>query len=505
VTGPAGPLWSRLSLRWRLLVIGVTGLSVGLLMAGWLLLAVLGWAVDRSVDTSARQTAADIAGLIEVGKLPQPVPVVGSQLVQVVDAQHRVRAGSPGADRLVPLLAPDELSRALSGRRLEISGTRTGLEGPLRVSATATGPAGDPQFVIIAAPVGDIREATQYLRIALLGLFVPLVAGLAAIAWWAIGRTLQPVEALRAGAEEITGQPHAGVEQRLPVPAGRDEIHRLAVTLNGMLDRLGSARLRQRQFVADAAHELRNPVAGIRTQLEVARRHPDGTDWRELTEDLLIDTERLATLADDLLLLARADEWMAARPPVAVPVAEALAVVAARYREAAVPVLVEDGELEDGELKDSELKDGELEDGGPDLKVHADPEDLHRVLTNLVDNAVRHARSEVRLAAAAAAADGRIRITVTDDGPGIPEADRERVFARFVRLDDARAVDDGGTGLGLAIVAELVRRHAGTIRLSDAGPGVRAEVFLPRDISAGTASDSHPSDPNGTRPSAPAQ
>jgi signal transduction histidine kinase len=476
----SGALWSRLSLRWRLMVIGLTGLSVGLLLAGWLLLAVLGWAVDRSVDTSARQTATDIAGLIEVGKLPQPVPVVGSQLVQVVDTQNRVRVGSPGAGWLVPLLEPDELRRALSGRRLVVDGARIGLEGPLRVSAIAAGPATDAQSVIVAVPVGDIREATQYLKVALLGLFAPLVAGLALIAWWVIGRTLRPVEALRAGAEEITGQSNAGAEQRLPVPAGRDEIHRLAVTLNDMLDRLGSARLRQRQFVADAAHELRNPVAGIRTQLEVARRHPDGTDWGELTEDLLIDTERLATLADDLLLLARADEWLAARPPVAVPVAETLAVVAARYREARVPVLVEDA--------------------GPDLKVHADPEDLHRVLTNLVDNAVRYARSEVRLAAVAHA-DDQIRITVTDDGPGIPEADRERVFARFVRLDDARAVDDGGTGLGLAIVAELLRRHAGTIRLGDAGPGVRAEVLLPSDPS--DPSDPSPNGPSDARPGAP--
>jgi signal transduction histidine kinase len=463
-TSSRGPLWGRLSLRWRLLVIGVAGLTVGLLMAGWLLVGVLGWAFDRSVDASAQQTAADVAGLIKVGRLPQPVPVVGSQLVQVVDAQHRVLAGSPGADRLVPLLGPEDLRQALSGQRLEISGIRTGLDGPLRVSATAVG----SQSVIIAAPVGDIREATLYLKVALLCLFVPLVASLAAIAWWVIGRTLQPVEALRAGAEDITGRPNA--EQRLPVPAGQDEIHRLAVTLNGMLDRLGSARRRQRQFVADAAHELRNPVAGIRTQLEVARRHPDGTDWLELTDDLLVDTERLATLADDLLLLARADESSARRPPVAVPVAEALTLVAARYREARVPVRVQDGEVGGG------LAGGEA--GG--LAVRADPEDLHRVLTNLLDNAVRHAGSGVWLAADAQP-DGMVRITVTDDGTGIPEADRERVFGRFVRLDDARAVDEGGTGLGLAIVAELVHRHDGTIRLSDAEPGVRAEVFLAAD------------------------
>jgi signal transduction histidine kinase len=286
------------------------------------------------------------------------------------------------------------------------------------------------------------------------------------------------VEALRSGAEEITGQASADVEQRLPVPPGGDEIHRLAVTLNGMLDRLGAARHRQRQFVADAAHELRNPLAGIRTQLEVARRHPDGTDWLELADDLLIDTERLVTMANDLLLLARADEPRTVRPPAAVPVGPALAAVALRYRQARVPVTVLDEPVGDGVL------------------VRADPEDLHRVLTNLLDNAVRHARSGVWLAVDTSGGRVRVsssplperhqgaqltrylRVSVTDDGPGIPQADRERVFARFTRLDDARA-DDGGAGLGLAIVAELLRRLGGTIELSDAGPGLRAEVLLP--------------------------
>lgn len=456
-----GPLWSRLSLRWRLLVIGVTGLSVSLLLAGWLLLAVLGWAFDRSIDAQARQTSADITGLIEVGQLPQPVPVAGTQLVQVVDTQNRVRAGSPAADRLVPLLQADELALALSGQRLEIDGSRIGLDGPLRVSAVEAGPASDRLSVIVAAPLGDIRKGTVYLRVALLMLFAPLVAVLAVIAWWAIGRTLQPVEQLRTGAEEITGQPNT--DQRLPVPAGGDEIHRLAVTLNGMLDRLGSARRRQRQFVADAAHELRNPLAGMRTQLEVARRHPDGMDWQELTEDLLLDTERLATMADDLLLLARADEGAATRSPVAVPVGEALIAVATRYRTARVPVRCEDAEAATG------------------LLVRADPEDFHRIFTNLVDNAVRYARSGVRLSADPH--DGWVRVTVTDDGPGIPVADRSRVFARFTRLDDARAVDEGGAGLGLAIVAELLRRQGGTIQLDDAGPGLRAEVLLPSAVS----------------------
>jgi signal transduction histidine kinase len=460
--------WQRLGLRWRLLLIGVAGLSAGLALGGWLLLAALQVVSDRSLDAGAGQTASDVAGLIAAGQLPEPVPVAGVQLVQVVDGQDRVRAGSPGVDRLVPLLEPAELTRALSGSQVQISGARVGLDEPLRVLVRPAGSASDRLSVIVAVPLGDTLAAMRTLRVALLVLFLPLVAGLAAIAWWVIGRTLRPVEALRAGAEEITEQAGAEGGGRLPVPAGADEIHRLAVTLNGMLDRLEATRRRQRQFVADAAHELRNPLAGMRTQLEVAQRYPARTDWRELTDDLLTDTELLVRLAEDLLLLAGADEAQASpRQPseaAQVPVVEALSRVAARYRNARVTV----------ELQDV--------DRASNTMACADPGDFHRVMTNLVDNAVRHAASAVRLSAAPERE--QVRITVADDGPGIPVADRERVFRRFTRLDDARAVNDGGVGLGLAIVAELVRRHGGTVRLSDADPGLRVDVVLPTGLSA---------------------
>jgi signal transduction histidine kinase len=475
--------WRRLSLRWRLLLIGVGGVTVGLALGGWLLLAALSVASDRSLDESAEKTASDVAGLIAAGQLSQPVPVAGVQLVQVVDQQGRVLSGSLGVDRLRPLLEPAELARALAGGPLVIPGDRVWLDEPVRVLARPAGPASNRVTVIVAVPLGDTLLAMRTLRTALLVLFPPLVVGLAAVAWWVIGRTLRPVEALRSAAEEITGQGGADAAGRLPVPVGEDEIQRLALTLNGMLDRLEAGRRRQRQFVADAAHELRNPLAGMRTQLEVAQRYPARTDWHELTDDLLTDTELLTGLANDLLLLAGADETSTSPPPSSqtVQVAEILAKVAARYRNARVTVRVEDS------------------DAAQALLACADPDDLHRVLTNLVDNAVRHARSDVRLAAAPAEPDqgqdqyqdpdqdprskqhqDQVQITVTDDGPGIPAADRARVFDRFTRLDDARAFDGGGVGLGLAIVAELVRRHGGTISLGDAEPGLRVEVVLPR-------------------------
>jgi signal transduction histidine kinase len=264
-----------------------------------------------------------------------------------------------------------------------------------------------------------------------------------------VAAALGPVEALRTGAERITGE---GGTDRLPVPDGRDEIHRLAVTLNGMLDRLAAARARQRAFVADAAHELRSPLANMRTELEVAQRLGDPPG----TADLLADVERLTRLVDDLLLLARADDapGLVSREPV--DMAELVRDVAGRYAGTRVPVTVADGEAR---------------------WVEGDPRALRHVVVNLVDNAVRHAASRVTVTVGGTAAG--VELTVRDDGPGIPAGDRERVFERFTRLDDARARDAGGAGLGLAIVRELVRRHDGTVTLTDARPGVRASVHLP--------------------------
>jgi signal transduction histidine kinase len=291
--------------------------------------------------------------------------------------------------------------------------------------------------------------------------FPLLLVLLAVVAWRVIGATLRPVEALRAGAEEITGGARPG---QLPVPASRDEIHRLAVTLNGMLDRLESARVRQRAFVADAAHELRSPLANMRTQLEVAQHLGARTDWPAVADDLLTDTKRLSRLVDDLLLLARADDGTPRPRRSSGPVDLVALVGGVVQRYPAPPVRFEPPD-------------------GP-VWVQGEPDALDRVLANLLDNAVRHAVGEVVVAVLPQrrdGADGHL-VTVTDDGPGIPVADRDRVFDRFTRLDDARTRDDGGAGLGLAIVRELVRRQGGTIHLADAP----ADPLRLADVPAGT-------------------
>lgn len=489
--GPAATWWRRRSLRARLMLISVGGLTAGLLAGAVLLVSVLGAVLQRSADNDSARTASDVAALVRAGVLPHPLPVAGPDQVQVVDAKLRVRAASIGADRLVPMLTPAEMERAWAGERLVIDGARLGLSGPVRVFAASTDTPADPQTVLVARSLTDVRRGIGLVRTSLIVALPLLVAGLAALVWRICGAVLRPVEALRRTAEEITdlpaprppspdqlGSDHRSSDQRgsapkaarLPVPAGDDEVHRLAVTLNRMLDRLAAARARQREFVSDAAHELRSPLANLTTQLEVALRLGAGADWPAVAADLLADTTRMARLVDDLLVLARADEG-APRRDVAVELGALLGDVAQAYPTVAYAAPQDP------------------------LWIRGEPDALRRIVGNLLDNAVRYAPTAVTLAVAAGA-DG-VEVTVTDDGPGIAEPDRDRVFERFVRLDSGRARPrDGGAGLGLAIVRQLVHRHGGTVTLEDAtiedatpkdavgrpgavAPGLRVRVRLP--------------------------
>ncbi|HET8598781.1 MAG TPA: HAMP domain-containing sensor histidine kinase [Segeticoccus sp.] len=422
-----------MSLRIRLLLLGLTGVAVALAVGAVALYGALTLAVHHTLDDNARTTATDVVQLIRENGPVDPLPVSGAQIVQVVDSRGRVVTASANADRLIPVLRPAERKAARAGHTETVPGSRTGLSGPLRVVGEPLG----SRTVLVAVPVGDVQNAQHVLRNSLLVTYPVLLVVLALIAWWLIGRTLHPVESLRSGAERISGQNR---DERLPVPHSADEIHDLAVTLNDMLDRLATTRARQQQFVADAAHELRSPLASMRTQLEVAQHLGEGG---ELPAELLQDVARLTALVDDLLVLARLDA--VERPHAAPESFDLRALVTdllSRYAGARVPV--------------------SLTPGAPTY-VRADPEEVRRIVTNLLDNAVRHANSGVAVAISVAGHLGEV--TVSDDGPGIPPEERERVFERFARLDDARSRDAGGTGLGLAIARELARRSGGDVSL----------------------------------------
>ena len=450
-----------LSLRARLMIIGLVGVGTALIMGGLAFFGALTYSVNRTLDNEALASADEVAAMVNENKLPSPIPVSGAQVVQVVDSQQRVIGGSVTADRLTPLLRSTELTTALGGEAVVLDGARLGMSEPVRVRAIQTGPASAPVSVIVGLPYGDVLAARTALRNALLITFPLLLGALAGIAWRVIGWTLRPVEQLRAGAEEISRTRRIsgpGERERLPVPYAADEIHALAITLNEMLDRLAETQERQRAFVADAAHELRSPLASVQAQLEVAQRLGEGGT---LPADLMVDVKRLSGLVEDLMLLARADADT--RPPArlaAVDARDLMAELTMTYRNARVPVTLQ---------------------ADQPVIIMCAAEELRRAISNVLDNAVRHAATRVEVEVTTSVDHDQAVISVSDDGPGIQPADRERVFERFTRLDDSRGRSSGGAGLGLAIARELVTRAGGTVALTAARPPwqTRAELRLP--------------------------
>ena len=296
--------------------------------------------------------------------------------------------------------------------------------------------------VIVAASAEGIDRTVERLRDAI-WIAVPIAMLLTGLATWLLaGRALRPVRAIT----EQTGRIRSGtLHERVPVPTSNDEVSALAGEMNDMLDRLYSDDRRRRQFVADASHELRSPIASIHTQAEVALAHAPDDDARDLAAGVLAEAERLGTIVDDLLALARHDETLA--PPGGVVDLDDI-VIACASRTRRVPV------------------DTSRVSGG---QVRGRVDELTRVVTHLLDNAARHATSAVRVSLITAG--DRVELTVEDDGPGVEPGDRERIFERFVRLDEARVRDDGGAGLGLAVVGAVVTAAGGSIEVTESDLG----------------------------------
>lgn len=277
-----------------------------------------------------------------------------------------------------------------------------------------------------------------------------------AATWLLTGRALRPVAAITDRVERISA---GTLDGRVPEPTTTDEIGTLARTMNQMLARLERSDLQRRQFVSDASHELRTPVAVLRSEAEVASRAPATTSVPDLARVVLAEAGRLERLVEDLLTLARSDERPTSGPGPA----------------GATEIDVDDVVLAEAERSRRLPVDlGQVSAG----RVLARGDDLGRAIGHLLDNAARHGRSQVAVGVGTEA--GRVRIWVDDDGAGIPEDDRVRVFGRFTRLDEARDRDRGGAGLGLAVVAETVSALGGTVSI-DRSPlgGARVVVDLP--------------------------
>jgi signal transduction histidine kinase len=255
-------------------------------------------------------------------------------------------------------------------------------------------------------------------------------------------RTLQPVADIAEQAERISG---SSLHERVPVPKKRDEIHSLATTMNDMLGRLESSQNRFREFVSDASHELRNPVATSIARLEATLAHPTDSDWDETVKAVLVEQQRLAALVDELLVLARLDEHN--------------------------PRATTDVDLDDILLDEASRVDNVKVDTSKvkPSRVQGDRRLLQRAIRNLLDNARRYASTTIWVTTARRS--GTVTLTIEDDGPGIGKADREKVFERFYRPDEARSREHGGAGLGLAIVRSVVTQSGGHVDVSTSRHG----------------------------------
>ncbi|MER6999573.1 HAMP domain-containing sensor histidine kinase [Streptomyces sp. NPDC000410] len=429
------------SVRARAAIGATLVVAVALIGAGLAVLLVLRTHLTDRAALEAEVTARDVAAQIDLG-----VPYDRLELPDGEERPVRV-TGEDGKVR-----AASEDLEAMSGADEE-SGTATvdGETADYRFAAVeATVPGGGTVTVHAGAPLAAEREAVGTVRDAMLIGLPVLLAVVAGVTWLVTQRALRPVEGIRAEMAAITAS--ADLSRRVPVPDSRDEVARLARTTNDTLAALETSVERQRRFVADASHELRNPIASLRTQLEVGAAHPDLLD----VPGAVADTVRLQQLAADLLLLARLDAGE--RPGRTRFDLGALVREEVSQRPAArVPVAV---------------------DAGEGLDVAGSRGQLARVLGNLLDNAQRHARTAVSVSVWRAG--DRVVLAVDDDGEGVPDAERERIFERFVRLDEARTRDAGGAGLGLAIARDVAHRHGGTLTTSTAPRGgARFELRLP--------------------------
>ena len=423
--------------------------AIALVVGAAGLIAALRRTMVDEVAEAARAQAADVVRQLEAGR-PPVLEVAGAdeQLIQVMTPAGLVVASSPNmAGRpAVARLAPGQTAQVV-----------TPLDDDEFVAVAEGAQTSDgPRIVLVARALVDVLDTTTVI-IKLLIIGLPLLVAVVALTmWFAVGRALAPVEAIRREVDEISA---AQLHRRVPQPKADDEIGRLAATMNRMLERLESARNSQRRFVSDASHELRSPLTTIRHHAEVALAHPDRVTAQELADVVLAEQHRMQGLVEDLLLLARADEHA---PP------------------SRAPVDLDDLAFEEGHRLRSTTSKRVDTSRVAAARVLGDVNALRRMVRNLGDNAARHASSRVDIALADLGDD--VVLTVDDDGPGIPESERERVLQRFVRLDEARSRDDGGSGLGLSIVDEVVRAHGGSMSISQSPlGGARIQVTLPAD------------------------
>jgi signal transduction histidine kinase len=440
-----------LSLRVRATAVATLLCAVVLAAGGVLLVTTLDRHLTEGSDDLSRSRVRDLLDQAAAGELPSVLRNVNDDAVaQVIAPDGTVLAASPnivGAGPIVAAAAP------ANGERRTIRAPDDTETEDYRVWVQS-GPGTEDQVTVVeGSSLEAVHEATATLRRTLL-VGVPLAAAaLGLVIWLVLGGALARLDRLRAEVDTIGPDQ---LERRVPGDGRRDEVGRLAATMNRMLVRVDESAQRQRRLVADVSHDLQGPLATQRVSLELALAAPGSVDPGLLRRDVLGATDEMERLVDDLLVLAAADEGA----PAVTSAVDLDAIVleeAARARQSGTAAI-----------------DTTQVSAGP---VRGNPSELRRVVRNLVDNAVTHASSRVQVRLDTH--DGQVVLDVADDGPGVPEEERELVFERFHRGDPARTRGAPGTGLGLAIARSLAERTGGRVELLEGGPGATFRLTLP--------------------------
>lgn len=449
---------SHWGVRKRLTAVAVSVVAWALLVGGVILLVLLQTSLIASTESAAGQKVQDVIAELDDLDIADATEFIAAtahagQFVQLLDPAGYIVASSDSNAASTPLSA----QRPAAGRTLtqEVSSLPSIGDNDNFYIVTTGVRVGEADYTVIVASSVQVRADTiSTVAWFLLGATPLLLAAVGVSVWLLVGRSLRPVERIRGQVARINAE---RLDGRVDVPPTNDEIHALALTMNTMLDRLQAADREQRRFVSDASHELRSPLATLRAGVEIASADPSGAMWIELKDVLAGETARMSYLVEDLLTLAKANDG---------------------------GLRLEDADVDLDDLVDQEIRrlrstsahriTAEL----TPARIKGDARRLTQVLRNVLDNADRHAASRIRINLSAAP-EGVV-VTVDNDGGPVPEADRERIFERFVRLDGSRSREGGGSGLGLAIAAGIMAAHQGSIRATEGPAGeCRFEMVFP--------------------------
>jgi signal transduction histidine kinase len=430
------------TLRTRITLVATLVVGITLILGAVAFVAVLRTSLLDALATSVEADASEIAARAESGADILTDADDDDGFIQVTDESGRTIASSDSLEGALVTLPSSDDAQLVTLPNDDTEYLALAQE--------------DDGFTVIAARSTEDVVETVGTIIRLLAVAVPLVLLLLAITVWiVVGRALRPVDRMRREVDAVSA---TNLDRRIDESGSGDEIDRLAHTMNRMLDRLDESQRAQNRFISDASHELKSPLASLRQFAEVARDYPDRVSAIDLSDAILDEGARLERLVQNMLVLAHTDESSLSVTRRAVDLDDLILAEASRLRSS-MNVVVDTS-------------------GVGAARVLGDATLLAQVVRNLVDNAARHSRGQVTLALSDNGT--QVTLTVDDNGPGVPAAERERVFDRFVRLDEARARDSGGNGLGLAIVRATVGAHGGSVRmLGNTMGGARAEVLLP--------------------------